>query len=235
MALLLVQLLAQSAWAQSTPAPTAAAASAPNAPTAPSERAKRDADKVFQMILLHSDKKPNAKPAGKDSAVAAPAPVSPSRAAPTAAAAPVQNKAAPAATAAVVAVKAAATELAAQPVTTPVPAAEPALPAPAVAVPKPDLAVPLLPMPTAAVPNGSSKLELLTSVEPDFPNRLVRTLGAGQVVVQFDVAADGSVMQADVVQSSHRGLESAAINAVKQWKFKPMPGPANGVTELKFE
>lgn len=72
-------------------------------------------------------------------------------------------------------------------------------------------------------------------MEPEFPGRLVRTLGSGGVLVQFDVAADGSVTHAEVVRSSHKGLEQAAVVAVKQWKFKPMTGSATGMTELKFE
>jgi TonB family protein len=230
----LALLLAQSAWAQSAAASAPTPSAAASAPIAPSERAKRDADKVFQMILLHSEKKPAAKPAGKDSAAApAPAPAAPSRSAPTAAAspAPVQNKPAPVAAAALA--KPAAVEAVSQPVATPVPSAEPVVLAPAVTAPKPDIALP--PTAPAVRPTAPNKLEIVTTVEPEFPNRLIRSLGTGKVLVQFDVAADGTVTQAEVVQSSHRGLESAAITAVKQWKFKPMPGPANGVTELKFE
>lgn len=63
----------------------------------------------------------------------------------------------------------------------------------------------------------------------------MRTLGSGRVLVQFDVAADGNVAQAEAVQSSHKGLEPAAVAAVRQWKFKPMTGSSTGVTELKFE
>jgi TonB family protein len=232
----LLLLFAQAGWAQSTPAAAPPPAAATSAPVAPNERAKRDADKVFQMILLHRDKKPAAKPAGKDgTAGAAPTvaspPAAPSRSTPAAAPAPLQAKPSPAAspTAPVVAAKPApeATTVPIEAAVVPDPIAPPPVAAPADF--KPALA---LPSPAPAAP---IKLELLSSVEPEFPSRLVRTLGAGKVVVQFEVAADGTVTQAEAVQSSHRGLEAPAINAVKQWKFKPMAGAANGVTELKFE
>lgn len=230
-------LCAQASWAQPTPANAPAPAAAASAPVAPSERAKRDADKVFQMILLHSDKKPVAKPAGKDAAPPSP-PVAPSRSAPAAAQArplPAPVPAAPAPAATLPAAPAVASKDTAVPAPTGAATpAEPVAPLP-VAAPvdiQPALALPASPPPAPAAP---IKLELLSSVEPEFPSRLVRTLGAGKVVVEFEVAADGTVTQAQAVQSSHRGLEAPAINAVKQWKFKPMAGSANGMTELKFE
>ena len=222
-------MVVQGAIAQSTsanaPAPAAASASAP------SERAKRDADKVFQMILLHSEKKPPAKAPAKEATGGA-----------TPAAAPAPSRSVPPAasiTPSAVSVT--------RP-TVPTPTAAPAKPTgavdlpaaaalPAAPEPKPQVALPAVPAPVPApVPSTPApKLELVSSVEPEFPGRLVRTLGAGRVVVQFDVAADGSVTQVEAVQSSHKGLEPAALAAVRQWKFKPMTGSSTGMTELKFE
>jgi TonB family protein len=121
-------------------------------------------------------------------------------------------------------------------VSPPPPAPEPA-PDAATSASNPPTALPTpaLPTPAATPTAAANKLELLSSVEPEFPARLLRTLGSGKVVVQFDVAADGTVSQVDVVQSSHRGLDAAAIAAVKQWRFKPMSGSASGMTELRFE
>jgi TonB family protein len=244
----LMLLCAQATWAQTTPANAPSPSPAPASAATPNERAKRDADKVFQMILLHSDKKPAAKSAGKDSAAAGPTPApaaparsttapvpsaatpAPQQSRPASVASPVAGKPGPGAEApAAVPTAAPAADLV-LPVPVPVPVATPA-PTPVAADQKPELAPPSPTLPAAA-PN---KLELLASVEPEFPGRLVRTLGAGKVVVQFEVAADGTVSQVDVVQSSHRGLDASAVAAVKQWKFKPMSGPASGTTELKFE
>ena len=79
------------------------------------------------------------------------------------------------------------------------------------------------------------KLELVESVEPEFPARLVRTLGRGSVVVQFDVLPDGSVVRPEVVRSSHKGLDAAAQAAVAAWRFKPISETAPGLVELKFD
>jgi TonB family protein len=110
----------------------------------------------------------------------------------------------------------------------------PVLPASApaeAALPMPAVPLPVVP----ALPAQPPRLELVSAVEPEFPSRLVRTLGTGSVVVNFLVAADGRVATANAVSSSHKGLEPAAIAAVLQWRFKAMSGPANGATELKFE
>ncbi len=91
---------------------------------------------------------------------------------------------------------------------------------------------------TVAAPR-SLKLELVSSVEPEFPARLVRSLGKGSVVVNFDVRPDGTVALAlartEVSSSSHRGLNEAAQAAVAAWRFKPISETMPGVVELKFE
>jgi TonB family protein len=246
------------AWAQNAPAAPAGAASTPSK-TSATERARRDADKVFQMILMHSDKArtPAKQPVTRDVAPGGAAAAAPTAAAARPAASPAQAlarttpAAAPSPTAAARPAASAGTAAAPtllssappaavpeaagrEPLVSPPPASEPA-PAPATSTTN---ATPALPAPAAAptsTPPAANKLELLSSVEPDFPARLVRTLGSGKVVVQFEVAADGTVSQVDVVQSSHRGLDAAAVAAVKQWRFKPMSGSASGMTELRFE
>lgn len=249
-------LFIPSVRAQNAPNAPAASASAPSSPSA-TERARRDADKVFQMILMHSDKA--RAPASTPVKQAVTRDVSPGASAGPAAAARPPVSAAPAPVQAALRTTPAAAPAATVAARTPaVPAAAPALPAvspdatSAAPLVSPPPAVEPTPAPTAPAPNATSalptraaaqpvappevnKLELLSSVEPDFPARLLRTLGSGKVVVQFDVAADGTVSQVDVVQSSHRGLDAAAIAAVKQWRFKPMSGSASGTTELRFE
>jgi periplasmic protein TonB len=250
----LVPLFAQVAWAQTAaPAPAPTTAPAPSG-TPVSERTKRDADKVFQMILMHADKKPAAKAAARDSGsggspapTPAPPPATVVRTSPVAApsrpvaAAPSPEIARPASPAAV------ATPAPSNFATASVPASTVAQPAPGLPS-SPGPALPAAPAelpsaiaqpspngPPAAAPAASNKLELVSSVEPDYPSRLLRTLGSGKVVVQFAVNAGGVVTEAEAVESSHKGLEAAAVAAVKQWRFKPMAGSASGMTELKFE
>ncbi len=79
------------------------------------------------------------------------------------------------------------------------------------------------------------KLELVSSVEPDFPARLMRQLGKGSVVVNFEVRPDGTVARTEVVSSPHSGLNAAAQAAVAAWRFKPISETMPGVVELTFE
>jgi TonB family protein len=89
--------------------------------------------------------------------------------------------------------------------------------------------------PVAVTTPKVTKLELVTSIEPEFPARLVRQLGKGSVTVTFDVRPDGTVSRTEVTSSSHRGLNEAAQAAVAAWRFKPISETLPGVVELKFE
>jgi TonB family protein len=226
--LILVVALVGAGAADAQEAP-AAAASAPNS------RAQRDADKVFRMILMHADK---------------PRRVSRDDKAPVPAAATVTGRSAQSsrptnepAVAPTEPVKAAATTLpAVSPASAPSPAPPDNVP---VAGPRAVVDTALLttpapapmtaPAPAAPAAPKNVKLELIASEDPAFPSRLVRSLGSGSVVVQFDVLPDGTVSQPEVLRSSHRGLNAAAITAVSAWRFKPISETAPGVVELKFE
>jgi periplasmic protein TonB len=89
--------------------------------------------------------------------------------------------------------------------------------------------------PVSVAAPRSLKLELVSSVEPEFPSRLVRSLGKGSVVVNFQVRPDGTVERTEIASSSHRGLNEAAQAAVAAWRFKPISETMPGVVELKFE
>jgi len=218
------------AWAQ--PAPAAAEA-------APSERAKRDADKVREMILLHADKPRKARAeerAGAGSTSATPA-TAPTRAtgsiAPAAAAPP---KAAPVAAAGAPAVRRVEEPVAAAETSKPA-AAMPKVeePAPAPATPL-ATALPAAPSkPPAGAPALGNKLELVKGVEPSFPRRLVQSVRTGSISVAFDVLPDGSVTAVQVLRSPHPGLNAAAMEAVAQWRFRPIAERASGVTEFSLE
>jgi len=90
-------------------------------------------------------------------------------------------------------------------------------------------------MATVRLQREPATLQLLSSVEPDFPQRILRAVGAGSVVVEFDVAPDGSVTRTAIVRSPHRGLNAAAQAAVSAWRFRPPGTTLPGVVELKFE
>jgi TonB family protein len=216
-------------------AQTAPAASSPT----PTERAQHDADKVFRMILQHADK-PRRPPRDEPPPIAAPRTPA-AKGAPAAAAAPVRA--------------------ADKRVTATTPPGVPAVPTASIAPPASGVASsssdaiaaqetapvssvpseatvaaqPLALAPVTSASPRSLKLEVVSSVEPEFPARLVRTLGQGSVVVTFDVRPDGTVARAEVSRSSHRGLNDAALAAVTAWRFKPISETMPGVVELKFE
>lgn len=227
-----LSLVVALAWAGSASAQSAPAAAA----SAPSDRAQRDADKVFRMILMHADK-PRRAAARDDKAAAAPAPgaaasrtAPPARPAGEAAATPDKPvEVVVAAPTSVPPPAVAASVAEAPPVEAPTPTA-PVAPLTAAAAAAPAHGA----LPEPAVPKNT-KLELIQSEEPVFPSRLVRQLGNGAVVVRFDVRPDGTVVQPEVVRSSHRGLNAAAVAAVSAWRFKPVSETAQGIVELKFE
>jgi protein TonB len=104
-----------------------------------------------------------------------------------------------------------------------------AIAAPALALPLPDLAA------TQAPEEPDRGLELAESVDPRFPIPLMTRLRKGQVEVRFEVAADGHVESASVERSTHRGLEAAALDAVRQWRFKPGPRGHTALVDLAFD
>ena len=61
---------------------------------------------------------------------------------------------------------------------------------------------------------------------PTYPFEMRRAGISGDVLVDFIVDTDGNVRNATSVHSSQREFESAAVQAVSKWKFKP--GRKNG-------
>lgn len=78
-------------------------------------------------------------------------------------------------------------------------------------------------------------LALLKAPEPDFPAHAMRRLRKGSVQVRFEVQPDGSVSNATVVQTTHRSLNDAALEAVNGWQFKPVPSARSAVVALGFD
>ena len=56
---------------------------------------------------------------------------------------------------------------------------------------------------------------------PQFPDGMRRAGISGSVSVQFIINTTGDVVYGEVTRSSHREFESAALNAVMKWKFRP--------------
>lgn len=209
------------------------------------ERAQKAADAVFHWIRVNGEKGANRQgntpapaPAPAPAVAAkkpAPAPA-PVAAAPKPAAAPTPNTA-PTATAAAPAAPTPTVTAAAQPEPelerTPVVLAS-ASPTPPPAAPLPAAAQAVEP-PPAAQEEPEEPLKLLARVNPTLPRQMQQgNFRSGFAQVQFTVAPDGSVQSATVIKASHSRLGTAAVDAVKQWRFAPIKKAREAAVEVAF-
>lgn len=70
--------------------------------------------------------------------------------------------------------------------------------------------------------------------QPVYPPVARAVRAAGKVVVNIEVAPDGSVVSAKA-ESGHPLLRAAAVAAARQAKFKPGPAPVSGSLEYEFK
>ncbi len=224
-------------------------AGAQEAPKPELERAQKAADAVFHWIKLNADKgatrdKPAAAPAPAPAPVArkaapAPAPVAAApkpapAAAPSAAPAPTTTAAAETPTA-VAAAPQAAPEPEPELERAPVVLAS-AAPTPAPAAPMAAAARAAEPPPKPAEEEVEEPLKLLAKVEPSIPRQLAQNnFRSGFAQVQFTVGPDGLVQQASVIKASHSRLGTAAVEAVKQWRFAPIRKAREAAVEVAFK
>lgn len=208
------------------------------------ERAQKAADAVFHWIKLNADK-------GASRAQAAPAPApapaarKPVAAAPRPAPAPVATPAVATAAAPVVAAAPQPASIAASPEAEaelarsamllasapPTSPAEPLTTPMAVAA---QAAAPS-PPPQEAAEEAEVPLKLVHRVNPSIPTQMQKqTFRDGFARVKFTVEADGSVKQVQSLKASHNRLATAAIDAVKQWRFAPIPAAREAAIEFAF-
>ena len=75
----------------------------------------------------------------------------------------------------------------------------------------------------------------LVRVDPVYPRDEAKIGQAGWVIVDFDIAADGSTSNIRVIASSPRGVfESAVVEPLRQWKFEPNHPRTNCRFDIKF-
>lgn len=75
--------------------------------------------------------------------------------------------------------------------------------------------------PASAVRPRKLDLAPLFAPEPEYPEEARWEERTGSVTLTFAMAADGTVDQVDVQQSSgHRDLDQAAMQALRQWRFR---------------
>ncbi|WP_157275441.1 energy transducer TonB [Pelomonas sp. Root1444] len=205
------------------------------------ERAQKAADAVFHWIKVNADK-------GASRTQPSPPPPPPPPPAPAPARKPAAVAAAPKPAPAAAPAQARADAPAAAPVAAPVavrsepePERTPVLLA--TAAPTPEPAAPLaaaaraVEPPPAPAPAEEAEvpLKLLVKVNPAIPRQLQQqSFRNGVVQVQFTVAPDGSVSQAHAVKVSHSRLGAAAVEAIKQWRFAPIPKAREAAVEVAF-
>ena len=73
-----------------------------------------------------------------------------------------------------------------------------------------------------------------SKVQPTYPELARKMNLTGTVKVEVVVAANGTVKEVKVV-GGHPVLASAALDAVKKWRFEPAAGDSSGIVEFKFE
>ena len=66
----------------------------------------------------------------------------------------------------------------------------------------------------------------ITRVEPTYPEVARKARIAGIVIVECIIDKSGNVTNVQVLKPLPFGLDQAAVDAVKRWKFKP--GTLNG-------
>lgn len=81
---------------------------------------------------------------------------------------------------------------------------------------------------------AQAELKPVKRVEPTYPPDAARAGTTGFVDVEFTVDASGKVASVSVVDAKpSRTFESAAVRAVKQWRFEP-GGDSRGKVRLEF-
>jgi TonB family protein len=234
----LLALVHVSALAQAPTAPTPPEAAAP---MTDADRAKRDANKVFQFIKLHAVR---ANPAPAAAAAQAPRPVAPAKPAIAAA-----NK--PATTAVTAAAATSAVKAAAATANEPAPmvaqtgadksaGAELQLPSAAAAAAANAVPTPVAPTvaPTvapAAAETEEIELAIIKHVQPELPSNRMGNLRSGSVWVQFTVEPDGSTKGVQARPGAQVRLAQSAVRAVEQWRFAPIPSARDVSIEFVFK
>lgn len=82
---------------------------------------------------------------------------------------------------------------------------------------------------------------LIHRVDPEYPTELKEAGPSGQVILSIVIGTNGEVQQVEVVKGDegNPGLNSAAANAVRQWRYKPfvlngVPVPVKTTVVLRF-
>ncbi|WP_202844970.1 energy transducer TonB [Luteimonas saliphila] len=82
---------------------------------------------------------------------------------------------------------------------------------------------------------SASDLRAISTPAPRYPPDALRAGTAGEVQLEFTVAVDGSVSSARVVRADPpRTFDREALNAVRRWRFEPVPAPVTTRRTINF-
>lgn len=82
---------------------------------------------------------------------------------------------------------------------------------------------------------SASDLRAISTPAPRYPPTALRAGTSGEVQIEFTVALDGSVSSARVVQANPaRTFDREALNAVRRWRFEPVPAPVTTRRTINF-
>ncbi len=81
----------------------------------------------------------------------------------------------------------------------------------------------------------AADLRAISTPAPRYPPDALRAGTSGEVQIEFTVGLDGSVSSARVVQASPpRTFDREALNAVRRWRFEPVPAPVTTRRTINF-
>jgi protein TonB len=106
-------------------------------------------------------------------------------------------------------------------------------PAPRPAV-QPTVAPPPPPPPPIPSPGPRAARPLVAQSAPRFPEQAQRRRLEGSVQLQLQVAADGSVLSAEVISSTHPVFEREAVLAARRWRFAPATSASTERVDVAF-
>jgi len=59
----------------------------------------------------------------------------------------------------------------------------------------------------------------IKKVVPNFPPKALKAKASGVAVAQINISEDGLVLDVQILESPHKSIDLAMIEALKQWKF----------------
>ena len=83
---------------------------------------------------------------------------------------------------------------------------------------------------------AGTELRALSTPAPRFPPEAMRAGQSGEVQVEFTVGTDGTVTAVRVVRANPpRVFDREAMNAVRRWRFQPVPAPVTTRRTIGFD